>query len=73
MVKGRGPKKEREGASSLNPREKKFNKQSEGSGAGSSKDRVMVEAAVAAAQVVLTPFKDLSEEKSREAQSLIAK
>eukprot|EP00973_Karenia_brevis_P022413 3085770-Karenia_brevis.AAC.1 len=33
----------------------------------------MVEAAVAAAQVVLTPYKELSEEKAREAQSLIAK
>eukprot|EP00973_Karenia_brevis_P023601 3251859-Karenia_brevis.AAC.1 len=73
MVKGRSPKKQREGASSLNPREKKSKRQSEGSGEGGRHDSLMMEAAVAAAQVVLTPFKELSEEKSKEAQSLIAK
>eukprot|EP00973_Karenia_brevis_P052247 7261024-Karenia_brevis.AAC.1 len=32
-----------------------------------------MEAAVAAAEVVMTPFKDLTEEKSREAQALLDK
>eukprot|EP00973_Karenia_brevis_P095871 12429523-Karenia_brevis.AAC.1 len=73
MVKGRSPKKLRGGASSLNPRDKKFQKPSDASGEDGKQERLMMDAAVAAAEVVMTPFKDLTEEKSREAQALIDK
>eukprot|EP00973_Karenia_brevis_P004693 644154-Karenia_brevis.AAC.1 len=73
MVKGGSPKKGRDGASSLNPRGKKFQKSSDESVEEGRREKLLVEAAVAAAQVVLTPQKDLEVEKVREAQSLIDK
>eukprot|EP00973_Karenia_brevis_P034229 4721899-Karenia_brevis.AAC.1 len=69
MTKGGSPRKVREGASSLNPRDRKFKK----GGEEESKDKLMVDAAVAAANVVLTPARELTVEKSREAQALIEK
>eukprot|EP00973_Karenia_brevis_P028336 3906333-Karenia_brevis.AAC.1 len=62
MTKGGGPKKLREGASSLNPKEKKFKKPSFEKEEVGKQDRLIMDAAVAAAEVVMTPFKDLTEE-----------